>query len=231
MQRPPQGIYGGGGDLIAVFPLKVVNSSSLYYSLHSGSWTTHQEKGANFTIFLTCSNISIFWAYFYEILALFLGSGREELLGVLFSCLSFYLYVCWNVLLNFLSHWMGGKYPGQVSPSLIIVPLKHSHIQFIFKTMYWVSTLPHTSLGDKEGEWQGSLSPRSSVANLGDTCLFTIQCDESLDVNVYSSTEKLRGWPLTLRRLNKQRLSEGVCILKYQKIKKKKDSKTDSQNN
>ena len=40
MQRPSPGIYGGGGGLIAVFPLKVVNSPSLYYFLHSGSWMT-----------------------------------------------------------------------------------------------------------------------------------------------------------------------------------------------
>ena len=230
MQRPPQGIYGGGGDLIAVFPLKVVNSPSLYISLHSGSWTTHQEKEANFTISLTCSYISRFWAnlFLWDFGTVsWLRKGRTTW-GLVFTFVI--LFVCCNLLLNFLSHWMGGKYPGQVSPSLIIVPLKHSHIQFIFKTMYWVSTLPHTLLGDKEGEWQGSLSPRSSVANLGDTCLFTIQCDESLDVNVYSSTEKLRGWPLTLRRLNKQRLSEGVCIHKYQKIKKR-NCKTNSQNN
>lgn len=59
-----------------------------------------------------------------------------------------------------------------MSPSLIIFPLKYSQIQFISKTTYWVSTLPHTVLVDKGRKWHGSLLWRSS--------------DASVKTNVYS---------------------------------------------
>ena len=170
-----------GVSWVLFFPLKVVNSNNIqvciiFFILDQGGYSEKKIQPHYISDLFIYKHIlgqlvlKRFWHCF---------SAQGNTWGLVFR--SVILFVCWNLPLNFLSHWMEGKYSGQVSPTLIIFPLKHSHIQFIFKTMYWVSALPHTV--------HGSLLSRRSVVSLEDKGSFTIQCDESLDVSVQSSDD------------------------------------------
>lgn len=132
------------------FPLKVVNSNKIQvciicFILDQGGYSEKKIQPHCISDLFIHKHIldQLILMRFWHC---FLAQGNTW--GLVFR--SVILFVCWNLPLNFLSHWMKGKYSGQVSPTLIIFLLKHSHIQFSFETMYWVSALPHTVLGDKE---------------------------------------------------------------------------------
>lgn len=121
------------------------------------------------------------------------------------------LFVSWNLPLNFLFPFNEIKHPGQMSPSLIIFPLKHSQVQFISKTMYRVSTLPHAVLVDKGRKWYGSLLSRSSVAS--------VETNAYSYFSVHIRTGELRRWSPRLRKPKSQkRYPEGGYTLMHQKI-------------
>lgn len=95
-----------------------------------------EKKNPILIIFLTCSNLSIFWANLFLWDFVIVTLLKKEKKGVLFVI----LFVGRNLPRNFfLSHWMEGKHLGQGCLPLIIFPLQHSQVQFISKTMYVLS--------------------------------------------------------------------------------------------